>query len=54
PSLLSFLGYRLHDNTLEQEEIEHSRYKHKLETILKYHDKTSETGKIARAVKKVP
>ncbi|KAF0427430.1 hypothetical protein F8M41_006049 [Gigaspora margarita] len=46
PSLLSFLEYRLHNN-LGQEDTEHSRYKKELETILEYHDKTSEPGKIA-------
>ncbi|RIB10373.1 hypothetical protein C2G38_194088 [Gigaspora rosea] len=46
PSLLSFFEYRLHNN-LEQKEKEHSRYKKEVETIIEYHDKTCETGKIA-------
>ncbi|CAG8674842.1 9896_t:CDS:2 [Cetraspora pellucida] len=55
PSLMSFLEYRLRNNNLEQEEIEYSRFRIELETIFKYYDETSETGKKSvTAVKKVP
>ncbi|CAG8555850.1 2592_t:CDS:2, partial [Cetraspora pellucida] len=47
--------YRLRDNNLEQEKTEHSRFRAEIETILKYYDETSETGKEGlQLLKKVP
>ncbi|CAG8507869.1 25020_t:CDS:10 [Racocetra persica] len=45
PSLETFLEFRLCEGDLGQEEVEHNRYVGELNTILKYHAKTSEIGK---------
>ncbi|CAG8584738.1 2517_t:CDS:2 [Funneliformis mosseae] len=42
PSLKNFLDFRLQEGDLEREEMEHSRYKGELNTILKYHSEASE------------
>ncbi|CAG8455004.1 8467_t:CDS:2 [Cetraspora pellucida] len=45
PSLNKFLSFRLHQNNLEESEVEHRRYKDELKSISNYYDEESEIGK---------
>ncbi|RGB25193.1 hypothetical protein C1646_470903 [Rhizophagus diaphanus] len=52
PSLKKFLDFRFNSGNLENQTIEHSRYRSELDTISTYYTETSEVGRIVRKCKK--